>query len=289
MHGEETASCLAQAHAGEQPDSKTTAGTKTIVQGQDKPLWEAGLGFTVLDFADYRGSDERSNYLLPVPYVIYRGKLLKVERDRVRGLFFEYERVTMQLSLSGSVPVNSSDNAARRGMPDLDPTIQIGPSLDFRLYRSTNGRVTADLRFPARTVIATDFRHTHNVGWVFAPQFRLDFYDTLAGGKWKTGLAAGPVFGDKRYHNYYYGVEPQFATNMRPAYTAESGYAGSQVTGSVSRRYERMWIGAFVRWDSVAGAVFEESPLVRQDNTLTAGLAVVWRLKQSAKRVQSRD
>jgi MipA family protein len=289
VHSEETASSLTQAHAAEQLDKATAAATQTTAQVQDKPLWEAGLGFTVLDFADYRGSDERSNYVLPVPYAIYRGKLLKVERDRVRGLFFEYERVTMQLSLGGSVPVNSSDNAARRGMPDLDPNIQIGPSLDFRLYRSTDGRVTADLRFPARTVIATDFRHTDNVGWVFTPQIRLDFYNTLAGRRWKTGLAAGPVFGDKRYHNYYYGVQPQYATSMRPAYTAESGYAGGQVTGSVSRRYQRMWIGAFVRWDSVSGAVFEDSPLVRQDNTLTVGLAVVWRLKQSAKLVPSRD
>ena len=269
------------------PEDKAHPGGQVL--GEDQPLWEAGLGFTVLDFADYRGSDERSNYVLPIPYVVYRGKIFKVERDRVRGLFFEYARVTTQLSISGSIPVNSSDNAARRGMPDLDPTLEIGPSLDLRLYQSADARVTMDLRLPARTVIATDFRHTHNIGWVFTPQINLDFRNTLAGGKWKTGLAAGPVFGDKRYHNYYYGVEQQYATAQRPAYTAESGYAGGQVTGTVSRRYQRMWVGAFLRWDSVSGAVFEDSPLVRQDTTLTAGLAVVWRLQQSERRVAARD
>ena len=257
--------------------------------GEDQPLWEAGLGFTILDFADYRGSDERSSFLLPAPYLIYRGDLLKIDRDRVRGLFFEYERVSLQLSVSGSVPVNSSDNAARQGMPDLDPTLEIGPSLEMRLYRSTNEDLTVDLRLPVRTVVATDLRHSHNVGWVFAPLITVDLSGQFAGAKWKTGLALGPLFGDKRYHNYFYGVAPEYATAQRSAYVAESGYAGGQVIGSLSRRYQRMWVGAFVRWDSVSNAVFQASSLVRQDNTLTAGIAVVWRLRQSSQRVEARD
>jgi outer membrane scaffolding protein for murein synthesis (MipA/OmpV family) len=258
-------------------------------RGEDQPLWEAGLGFTVLDFADYRGSDERTRYLLPVPYALYRGSILRVDRDRVRGMFFEADRVSIQLSVSGSVPVNSSDNAARKGMPDLDPTLEIGPSLELRLYESAASRVTVDLRLPARTVIATDIRHTHNVGWVFQPQINFDFRNVFQDAEWKTGLALGPVYGDKRYHNYFYGVTPEFATTQRPAYVAESGYAGGQVIATVSRRYQRMWVGGFVRWDSVAGAAFEPSPLVRQNNTVTTGLAVVWRLQQSQRLVPVRD
>ncbi len=257
--------------------------------GEERPLWEAGLGFTVLDFADYRGSDERTTYVLPVPYAIYRGEWLKVERDRVRGLFFEYDRVTLQLSISGSVPVNSSDNAARQGMPDLDPTLEIGPSLEMRLYQNADQNLTVDLRLPARTVVATDLRHSHNVGWVFAPLLSFDFRRQVAGAEWRTGFSLGPLFGDKRYHNYFYGVEPQYATAQRPAYTAESGYAGGQVIGSLSRRYQRTWVGAFVRWDSVSDAVFQPSPLVRQNDTLTAGIACVWRLLQSGQRVDARD
>jgi len=38
------------------------------------PLWEAGLGATVLRFSDYRGSDEFRSYLFPLPYFIYRGE-----------------------------------------------------------------------------------------------------------------------------------------------------------------------------------------------------------------------
>ena len=257
--------------------------------GEDKPLWEAGFGITALDFADYRGSDERTTYVLPVPYVIYRGKILRVDRDRVRGLFLDSERVDLQLSVSGSVPVDSSDNAARTGMPDLDPTLQIGPSMELRLYRSADSRFKVELRLPARTVIATDLRHAHNVGWVFEPQLNFGLRNTLLHNKWNLGLSLGPVYGDKRYHNHFYGVATEFATARRPAYVAESGYGGAQVTGTVSRRYGRMWVGGFVRFDSVSEAAFTTSPLVRQEETVTAGIAFIWRLNESQQRVPDLD
>ena len=40
------------------------SGTATAEQ---KPLWEAGAGFGVVNFPDYRGSDERSSFALPIP------------------------------------------------------------------------------------------------------------------------------------------------------------------------------------------------------------------------------
>lgn len=257
----------------------------SFAHGADKPLWEVGAGFTVLDFPDYRGSDERTTYVLPIPYGIYRGKLLKADRDRIRGLFLETDRVNMQLSIRGSVPVDSSSNSARQGMPDLDPTLEIGPSLEVTLYHNAASDIRVDLRLPARTVIATDLRHSHNVGWVFQPQINVDFKNTPLGEDWNLGFALGPLFGDKRYHNYYYGVSPEFATSQRPAFRAESGYAGAQAIGSVSRRFQRGWFGGFARWDSVSGAVFESSPLIRQENNFTAGFAITWVLRESRQRV----
>lgn len=257
----------------------------SFAYGEDNPLWELGAGFTVLDFPDYRGSDERTTYVLPIPYAIYRGTVLKADRDRVQGLFFETDRLNVQLSIRGSVPVDSSRNSARQGMPDLDPTLEIGPSLEVTLYEDYQSDIRVDLRLPARTVIATDFSHSHNVGWIFQPQINVDFRNTPLGKDWNLGFAFGPLFGDKRYHNYYYGVEPQFATAQRPAYIAESGYAGAQATGAISRRFHRMWFGGFVRWDSVSGAVFESSPLIRQENNFTAGFAMTWVFKESQQRV----
>jgi outer membrane scaffolding protein for murein synthesis (MipA/OmpV family) len=90
----------------------------------------------IIDFPAYRGSDERRTYVLPVPYVAYRGKFLKVDRERIRGLFFKNDKAELDVSLSGSVPVKSADNRARQGMPNLEPTLEMGPTLNLFLQHS---------------------------------------------------------------------------------------------------------------------------------------------------------
>jgi MipA family protein len=254
-------------------------------RADDLPLWEAGAGVAAIDFPDYRGSDERTTYLLPFPYLVYRGEFLKADRDRVRGLFFRSERSELNISISGSVPVDSSENAARRGMPDLDPTAEIGPNLELTLYRDAGETLRLDLRLPVRAVIATDFSRVYDVGWVFQPQLNLDLRDTPLGRDWKVGLAAGPLFGDRRYHGYYYGVEPQYANAARHAYEAPGGYGGVQAIAAVSRRFPGYWFGAFARWDTLRGAAFETSPLVRQQESFSVGFALAWMLGESARRV----
>ena len=62
--------------------------TSAPVHAEQRPLWEAGLGAAGISFPDYRGSDERKNYLLPMPYAIYHGDYLKVDRARVRVFLY---------------------------------------------------------------------------------------------------------------------------------------------------------------------------------------------------------
>lgn len=255
--------------------------------GAELPLWEAGLGVAVIDFPDYRGSDERRTWTLPLPYLVYRGEVLKADREGLRGQFFRSERLDLHLSLNGSVPVDSSDNAARSGMPDLDPTLEIGPRLEVTLLGNRDSDMQLTLQLPVRTVIASDFSHTRNVGWVAQPQLNADFRRTPLGEGWNLGLAAGPLFGDKRYHNYFFGVEPAFATAVRPAYVADSGYAGSQFLVALSKRFPGFWVGGFARFDTLKGAGFESSPLVRQEESFAAGLAVTWILKRSQRTVDA--
>jgi MipA family protein len=140
---------------------------------------------------------------------------------------------------------------------------------------------------PARTVIASDFTHTHNVGWIAQPQVNADFRNTPLGEGWDLGVAAGPLFGDKRYHNYFYGVAPEFATPARPAYVAEGGYAGAQFLVALSKRFPEFWVGGFARFDTLKGAEFESSPLVRQKESFAAGFAITWVLARSQQLVEA--
>ncbi len=251
----------------------------------EKPLWEAGAGVAVLDFPDYRGSDERHTLVLPIPYLVYRGDFLKADRESIRGQLYKDDRLDLHLSVNGSIPVDSGDNAARQGMPDLDPTLEIGPNLTVMLLRTDTTHL--NLRFPLRAVIATDLQHARDEGWVFTPQINVDFYDRFPGPGWNFGLAAGPVFGSRRYHNYFYGVAPQFATPQRPAYEAGGGYAGMQWIAALSKRYPSYWVGGFVRADTLSGAVFEDSPLVRQKDGYSVGVAAAWVFSRSSKLVNA--
>jgi outer membrane scaffolding protein for murein synthesis (MipA/OmpV family) len=249
-------------------------------------LWEAGAGIAYINFPDYRGSDQRSTFVLPIPYFVYRGEFLRVDRESVRGRLFESENVELNLSLNGSIPVDSSGNRARRGMPDLDPTLELGPSLNITLKRFPEHKARLDLRLPVRAVFASDFTYIDNVGWTTQPQLNLDVRDPLGHAGWKLGVLAGPIFADHRYHDYFYGVGPAFATAGRPAYEAPGGYTGTRFTVALSKRFPKFWAGGFLTWDTLEGAAYEDSPLVRQNQAFTGGFAVSWIFAESDRRVE---
>lgn len=249
------------------------------------PQWEAGIGAAVIDFPDYPGANERTILPLPLPYFIYRGEVLKVGREGVRGLFFESDKVELDFSANASIPVKSENNQARQGMPNLDPTLQLGPTLNFTLYHQDPSKL--QLRLPVRAVIATDLTHAQGAGFVFEPQAVLDVNRLSFASGWRFGIAAGPMFADRRYNAYYYDVAPQFATAQRPAYQAPAGYAGAQVLLSTSRRYRDWWVGAFVRYQSLEGAVFRDSPLVKQRYAVSGGLGFAWVFARSGKLVEA--
>lgn len=256
-----------------------------VAQAEPRPLWELGAGAAILSLPDYRGSDRQRNYVLPLPYVVYRGEVLQVDRGIVRGLLFRTDRVELDLSVNGSVPVRSGDNPARQGMPDLDPTLEIGPSLNFLLAQDPQ-RYKLTLKLPLRAVIASDFHHAHNAGALANPQLNLDA--PLAQG-WKLGLTAGALFGNHRYHDYFYSVAPQYATAGRPAYDAPGGYSGTQFIASASKRFEQFWVGAFIKYDNINHAAFAASPLVEQRSNLAAGFGISWIFAESAQRVDAAD
>jgi outer membrane scaffolding protein for murein synthesis (MipA/OmpV family) len=172
-------------------------------------------------------------------------------------------------------------------MPDLDPTLELGPSLNISLYRSAGDRASLELRMPLRAVVASDFTHASYQGVLFQPHVNLDVRGVFPGPGWNMGLLAGPLFADRRYHQYFYSVEPQFATPGRPAYEARGGYSGMQFIGSVSKRFQNYWVGAFVKADSLHGAAFEDSPLVKKKAAYTGGFAVAYVFAVSSRRVQA--
>ena len=256
----------------------------TSAHAQQQPLWELGAGASLLSFPDYRGSNETHPYLLPMPYVIYRGEYLKADRNGVRGILFDSERMEINASIGASLPVDSRKNAARSGMPDLQPTLELGPSLDVMLWRSGDNHYRVDLRLPVRLGISAQSPY-QALGWQASPRINVDIQDVGDWAGWNLGVLAGPLYGSRKYHDYFYSVTPQYATPARPSYDARGGAAGVQWLASISKRFPNYWVGGFLRRDTLDNAVFADSPLVKNRNYVAVGVAVAWIITTSQQQV----
>ena len=264
------------------------AGSASASDAASNPLWEFGLGVGAIGLTDYRGADTAHVYPLPVPYFVYRGKIVKSDRDGVRGLFLKNPRVELNLSVDATSPVSSKNNSARAGMPSLRPTVEFGPSLDVHLWRSNDERLRIDLRLPVRKAFTIE-AHPQSVGWFMAPRINIDARDFAGHAGWDLGMFVAPLFADRGYHDYFYSVAPAYATPTRPVYRASGGYAGTEMLVAASKRFPTCWFGAFARYDTLSSAVFEDSPLVRSRGYWAAGFGISWMIAKSSHQVSGDD
>jgi MipA family protein len=256
---------------------------------EQKPLWELGFGVAPMVLPDYRGSDESRGYALPLPYIVYRGDILRVDRGGIYGRLIDGQHTRLDLSFDAGVPVDSSKNRARQGMPDLDAVFEVGPSLEICLWNECGADRVAQFRLPVRAVFSTDFGSVESRGGTVFPHFNIDIKNIGPGDGWNFGASLGLLYASERYHDYYYEVLPAYATATRPAYDAGGGYSGTRLALTLSKRFRHVWVGGFVRYDDLSGAVFEDSPLMRIHRSFQAGLAAAWVFDESGQMVEVRD
>jgi MipA family protein len=241
-----------------------------------KPLWELGAGAACLFLPGYRGSDEGRIYALPYPYLIYRGDFLRIDKDHISGRILETDRLLLDVSFFGGVPVDSDEHSARHGMPDLDPSFEVGPAIDITLLKNDQGRYKLALNLPVRGVFSTDFSSIHHRGWVFSPRLNFKAKEIIPKYGINLGLSAGPLFADRKYHDYYYTVKSVYATPTRPAYSARGGYSGSTLTLGMNKTLNSLILYCFIGMDALDGAEIKDSPLVKTKYSFMGGFTVTW-------------
>ena len=235
------------------------------------PRLELGIGVAGISVPDYRGSSVQRSYVLPLPYVVYRGEKIRADRDGIRGLLFKSRRLELNASIGGYIPVDSEGNPQREDMPDLDSTVEIGPSLNLNL--SDSGPRGPRFRMPLRAVVSIGRDGMSHVGWRLHPVLELPIREPLAG--FAVKMQIGPQFADSAYHDYYYSVTDVDVRPDRPAFSSSAGYSGLSLQFSATRRIsKRWWLGAFVRYDNLRGTAFEESPLMVRDHALLFGIGL---------------
>jgi outer membrane protein len=246
------------------------------------PLWEAGLVAGGWQVPDYPGADQSHARGIVAPVFIYRGRVLRVDQGAIRGRVFDTPDWEFDLSATGAF--NARDNDVRRGMPGLDYLFGVGPQLIYKGWQ--RGGAGPSLHLKTRALFSTDLRDFDRRGFSIDPDLRWRF-KPAALPRGTLTLSVQPTWASRALHQYFYGVDPAFATPTRPAYAARSGYLGTDFVATVSRREGRSlsWF-LTARALSLHGAANRDSPLLRDRSNFTLGAGIVWTPWHSASRAQ---
>ncbi len=225
---------------------------------------EFGVGVGSQTLADYRGSERYEVYALPVPYLLFNSRFLKSDKRGFRGEFWSTERYEVNVDFDVSVGGNSEDNELREDMPKLETALELGPSFNMVL----SGESFSDgwaLRLPVRTVFAVSLHGVklqsfQHVGFLFNPKVTWSKPNLFMG--WQSEFNLGLFYADTNYHDHYYSVYPEYATDDRPLYTASSGYSGTYTHFSLYKKWPKWRLKVSARYDFLGGGEFIDSPLV---------------------------
>ena len=251
----------------------------SVSSAAQETRWEMGVGVVAIDLPLYPGSSQDASYILPFPYLRLESKYLDIDQG-IESKLFKSSKVRFSLSGGLGVPVNSADSTAREGMPDLDLVLQVGPSLDVIFDQRSSGAREFRLELPLRLAVATDFSSTRNTGWLFEPRLVYESKRKHKSG-WAYEYTAGLRFATDKYHGYYYNVDPQFETLARPQYSASGGYSGLFTDLIASWRRNNLIYFAWVRYQYLGGAQYEDSPLFADNNYVFVGIGLNWIFAES--------
>lgn len=244
--------------------------TNAVADQHALPKLELGVGLLSLSAPHYRGSAHSTSYLLPVPYIKYRGERFRID-EGVEGRLFNSENLILSISGNGSLPVDD-DNPERVGMASLKGIVEVGPSLEYRLRKGERDSLWFEL--PLRFAITIESNPQY-IGRVLHPRLVWRIRP-LNKNQWKFRFAVGPLYASKQYHDYYYSVDSDEVLPSRPAFQAGAGYSGLRGDFTYSKRFGDYWIGGFVRYDSLNNSVIEASPLVTDVSNWMGGIAIAW-------------
>lgn len=243
--------------------------------------WELGIGLGSVRYPAYPGAVETRSLTLPFPYVVYHNPHLSVDKNQVRGIVIAHSRWSVDVDTSGSPYVQSDRTRERVGMPDLQWLGQLGPALRYLAWQDDTGLTELDVVLPFRAAVSAQGLTLTHRGWESEPRVELDhnLSDAPEHFEWDASLSF--AYNDRRYDQYYYGVQPQYAIPERPAYDAPGGYGGYRSEIGFSWYHGGFIYGAFIEYTNLQGAVFQSSPLLGRRSGLSLGVAVSWVLHRA--------
>jgi len=240
--------------------------------GSAPPLWELGGVALGVSQSAYPGADQQVNRALALPFFVYRGDVLRADRDTAGIRAMKTETFELDVGFAGAFGAGNETIEARQGMRKLGTLVELGPRLKWDLGAGpAGGRLSAE--FPARAVLDLSDKAAHR-GWSLEP--KLTYSNRTASG-WRYSASVSAIVADTRLAQTFYEVRSSEATAARPAYRAEGGLVSWRFGTAFSRSLARDWnLFGFARLETVAGAANESSPLVRRSSGASVGVGVAY-------------
>ena len=249
----------------------------TAVPRAEQPLWEFGLSALAVRQWAYPGAAQSLDRALVLPWAVYRGPVVRAEGSGVGVRAVRRPRFEVDLGVAAAFGSSANETPARAGMPRLGTLAELGPRLQVNLG-TLDSPLEARFELPLRAVfdLSDDFAWR---GLTLEPRVR--WRHRFDGGT-SLSIAAGMLFGDDRYAETFYGVDPAFVRSGRPAYDARAGLIASRATVSLSHPLGRNFrVSSFVRLETVRGAANRDSPLVFDRDGATMGVVLTWTAARS--------
>ena len=229
---------------------------------------DLGLGGGTIFYPDYLGSKNNNRLVIPYPYISYKSDKFNIDRKGLKRKLLSYGDFSLELSAAGSLPIESS--GAREDMRDLDPALELGPAFIYTAYKDKVLSLKIDL--PLRAVLSTDFKGVDYRGYIYELRGEVEYKFNDYQLQFHTGL----MWSDSKYHNYLYGVGANDITTSRAFYEAKDGYTAYKTSLGLSKRFDNIWAGTFVRHYSLNESSISNSPLVERNSALYGGLFIAY-------------
>ncbi len=268
------------ASESDQPIESEDPTTKSALQPIWQPIWEFGMGFGYVRFEQYPAAGEYSSLFLPFPTFQYRGKTVRADdREGAKAYLWKSGPWSLEMSGTGTLPLDSDDNDLRDEMKDIPLIIASGPQLVYRIGPYFDFAVGTYLAF------STDFKHTEATGNFIEGKMSYTYEKIFAERKIKALTKYFLTFkaASQEIHDQYYSVDQDFVTPLRPRYRAKAGYLGTEYSIYQSLKKGRGAIYVGLNYTDYSFAENKESPLHNSSGQLSYLFGMTYVLGESER------
>jgi outer membrane scaffolding protein for murein synthesis (MipA/OmpV family) len=252
--------------------------SKNSLKKRDIPL---NVGIATVVLPQYLGSDQ--SYKLVFPYLEIEFKNFSLDKDSSIIKLYKNDKINIRIAVSGRLPVKSNNtninsknndydfimptnkNNIRVGMPNLETTLFVGTEIELKILENINLKLPLLYGVPVNNL-------SNNIGNIFSPTIKVNFLSKVST-KRKFTFYINILFGDKKYNNYYYGINEFYSNINRKEFLAKQGLVAS----SYGLMYEitllnKYKIGCSYFTHDMSNSIVKDSPLVINKKSSTLAL-----------------